>query len=73
LAILLAMAWQASSGRLNGRHLRLLWIAIAVFAVADEVTQMFVGREPSARDWLADVAGAAVGLIMFRAWQRWTS
>lgn len=72
LAFLLAAAWQAASGRLNGRHLRLLWIAIAVFAVVDEVTQAFVGREPSARDWLADVAGAAVGLMVFRAWQQWT-
>ena len=71
LAFLLASAWQASSGRLNGRHLRLLWIAIAVFAVADELTQLLVGRDASAGDWLADVLGAATGLILFRVWQRW--
>jgi VanZ family protein len=71
LAFLLAAAWQASSGRLNGRHLRLLWGAIAVFAALDEVTQLLVGRDASVGDWLADVLGAAIGLIVFRALQRW--
>lgn len=71
LAFLLAASWQASSGRLNGRHLRLLWGAIAVFAATDEVTQLLVGRDASVGDWLADMLGAATGLILFRVWQRW--
>lgn len=71
LAFLLAMAWETSTGRLNGRHLRLLWTAIMVFAVVDEVTQLLVGRDAEVGDWLADGVGAAVGLLLFCAWRRW--
>jgi VanZ family protein len=67
LAWLLAMAWQRSTGRLTGSHLRAAWFAIAVYAAVDEGTQPLVGRTCSAADWLADVLGAAVGLFIF-AW-----
>jgi VanZ family protein len=70
LAWLLATAWQNSTGRLNRRHLRFAWLAIAAFAAADEVTQRLVDRDASASDWLADAAGAAGGLAVFWAWQR---
>ena len=70
LASLLAMAWQSSTGRLNGRHLWFAWLAVASFAVADEVTQLLVSRDASVGDWLADAVGAAVGLAVFRLWQR---
>jgi VanZ family protein len=73
LAWLLAVAWQSSTGRLNGRHLRFAWLAIASFAAADEITQLLVGRSASVGDWLADAAGAAVGLAVFRACQIGTS
>lgn len=71
LAFLLAMAWDTSTGRLNGRHLRILWVAIAAFAVVDELTQLLVGRDAEFGDWLADAIGAAIGLVVFRVWQRW--
>lgn len=71
LAFLAAMAWETSTGRLNGRHLRILWLAIAAFAVVDELTQLLVGRDAEFGDWLADGVGAAVGLVVFRVWQRW--
>ena len=71
LAFLLAMAWETSTGRLNGRHLRLLWAAIAMFAMLDEVTQLLVRRDAELLDWTADAIGAAVGLAVFRVWQRW--
>jgi VanZ family protein len=73
LAWLLAIAWETSTGRLNGRHLRLLWVAIAIFGAVDEVTQLLVDRDATVGDWAADAAGAAVGLILFRACQRWVS
>ncbi len=69
LAWLLAMAWQSSTGLLNGRHLWFAWLAIVSFAAAHEVTQLLVGRTASVGDWLADAAGAAVGLAVFRAWR----
>lgn len=70
LAWLLAMAWQHSAGRLNGRHLRFAWLAVASFAAVDEFTQPFVNRVASENDWLADAAGAAAGLWIFWLWNR---
>jgi VanZ family protein len=69
LAWLLAMAWEKSAGRLNAAHLRAAWMLLAVYAAIEELTQIPVGRTCSFADWLADVAGAALGLIMFR-WLR---
>jgi VanZ family protein len=65
LAWLLTMAWESSTGRLNGRHLWFAWLAIIAFAAIDEVTQMFVHRDADVFDWLADAAGAAVGIGVF--------
>ncbi len=43
----------------------LLMLGIAMFAAADEWHQSFIpGREPSFGDWVADVAGAAVGVTI---------
>lgn len=70
LAWLLAMAWQHTTGRLNGRHLWFAWLAIVGFAAIDEVTQLLVGRDASVGDWLADAAGAALGLAVFRTYQQ---
>lgn len=72
LAFLLAMAWQHSTGMLNRRHLRFAWLAIGAFAAIDEITQLVVGRSASVNDWLADAAGAALGLVIFWMWQRWS-
>ncbi len=65
LAWLLAMAWESSTGQLNGRHLWFAWLAIVSFAAIDEVTQLLVHRDADPLDWLADAAGAAVGLCVF--------
>jgi VanZ family protein len=69
LAVLLAATWQFSAGQLIGRHLRMAWLAIAVYAALDEWTQSLVGRYASAADWLADAVGALAGLLLF-AWCR---
>ena len=70
LAWLLATAWQASVGRLNARHLKFVWMVVVLYGAIDEVTQPIVGRTLSFADWLADAAGAAVGLILFRVTSR---
>ena len=72
LAWLLAEAWQRSAGRLSGPHLRAAWLAVALYAALDELTQIPVGRLCSGFDWLADVVGAAAGLLVFFAWHRGT-
>jgi VanZ family protein len=70
LAWLLATAWQASVGRLNARHLKFAWLVVVLYGAIDEITQPLVGRTLSVADWLADAAGAAVGLIVFRVTSR---
>jgi len=70
LAWLLATAWQSSAGELTGRHLRFAWLAVVLYGVADEVTQIPVGRTCSLADGLADAIGAAVGLVVFAALRR---
>ena len=69
-AFLLAMAWQASAGKLNKYHLWVVWLALCIYAAFDELTQIPVGRHASFEDWLADAVGAAVGLAVFLLWQR---
>jgi VanZ family protein len=73
LAWLLGMAWESSTGRLNGRHLWFAWLAITGFAAVDEVTQLLVHRDADPLDWLADAAGAAVGLGVFLLVRRATA
>lgn len=67
LAALFATTWQLSAGVLTKVHLRWAWILTAAYGGIDEWTQLFVGREASFLDWLADAAGAAAGLAVF-AW-----
>lgn len=69
LAAMLATTWQLSAGRLTPPQLGWAWLAVIVYAALDEWTQTFVGREASVGDWLADAAGAFVGLATF-AWLR---
>jgi VanZ family protein len=47
------------------RHLVWSWIVIAIYGGLEEITQPIVGRVASVIDWLADVAGAAIGLLVF--------
>lgn len=65
LAGALATAWQLAGGVLTNRHLLFAWLAVLAYGAFDETTQIPVGRECSVWDWVADAAGAAVGLILF--------
>ncbi|MEO7965056.1 MAG: VanZ family protein [Gemmatimonadaceae bacterium] len=50
------------------RRLIVLWALIALFAVFDEWHQQFIpGRSTDVADWLADMAGATIGLTISRA------
>ena len=66
LAGLLAITWRRSAGSLTLRHLRWAWIALAIYAALDELTQIPVGRDGDVFDWCADAVGALVGLAIFR-------
>ena len=65
LAFLIATTWQLNAGFLTGRHLFLVWLAAALFGIADEITQTLVGRDCSLGDWTADILGAATGILAF--------
>lgn len=47
-----------------------LWLLIAVYGLADEVSQPFVGRGFEWLDWLADLIGVSVGLLGFVLFRR---
>jgi VanZ family protein len=67
-AILAVLVWRAFSRTLRERQCWHPWVIVslcAAYSVSDEFHQRFVpGREPSPRDVLIDVAGAAVGLLV---------
>jgi VanZ family protein len=64
----LAAAAAAARGGWNGPRITLLAVALAVFAAADEITQPFFGRAVEFPDWLADLAGIAVGIGAVVLW-----
>ncbi|MEX2316171.1 MAG: VanZ family protein [Pirellulales bacterium] len=65
LAALFATTWQLASGELMFRHLRAAWLVLIFYGALDEWTQSLVGRDANLFEWLADVAGAAMGLAVF--------
>jgi VanZ family protein len=69
LSWLFATTWELSAGRLNSRHLVRAWFLLALYGALEEATQPLVGRHASVFDWLADMTGAALGLVLF-AWMR---
>jgi len=69
LAVLLATAWTFTLGRVTGRVLGGIVFSLALYGVVDELTQPLFGRACSIYDWLADIAGAAVGVVLF-VWLR---
>lgn len=66
----LTLVWGRSSGlrrRIGTRQLVWIWILGTLFAVSDELHQSFVpGRDASAGDVLADVAGITLVLAAYR-------
>lgn len=71
LAVLAAAGSASRGGRLPAASAAVVMSAIAVTAAADEFTQPWVGRTCDPFDWLADVAGAAVGVGAYALLQYW--
>jgi len=65
LAFLL-LAWRATRGTITLRRLGLLLLLIAIYGAFDEVTQPLVGRQCDFSDWVADLFGAVLGILI--AW-----
>ena len=64
-----AAIWTGTAGKRWGHLLRYLAVlpVVALYGVIDELTQPAVGRTADSLDWLADMAGAACGLMLFLA------
>lgn len=65
-----ALAWLAAMTlRLRQWPLRrtyvVVFIVCVVYGAVDEWLQQYVGRMTDFQDWLADTAGAALGLVLF--------
>ena len=68
LAFLASIAWSLwrPVGRpLRRGHLAIVLLGLTAYGSFDEITQPLVHRTCELADWLADVAGAAVGLAGF--------
>jgi VanZ family protein len=71
LAFVVAAACTARVGRLGWSALLALVLGLAIYGALDELTQALVNRSCSVYDWLADVAGATVGTLLFAVVARW--
>jgi VanZ family protein len=77
LSCLLALVlWLRSAGARSGAGLSAAgYVAVALlvstYATLDELTQPWTGRERDFMDWLADLLGMAVGLLLFTVVQRY--
>ena len=65
-------AWVlAGHGRRLTRGISLyLLFGAALYAAFDEITQAPVGRTPELGDWVLDMIGCTVGLLLAHLWQR---
>ena len=66
LALLVAFWFRTRRGRLTWRHYAMVAAALAIYAPLDEITQALVPpRNPDVYDFVANLAGIAVGLMTF--------
>ena len=71
LAFLMATRRQ-SLRPVTWRAMLVIWSLAAFTGIVDELTQMLPGinRHCEFNDWLADIAGAACGLLLWRGFRR---
>jgi len=65
------LAWATYEKQSAIRHWTLILGVIAVYGAFDELLQIPVGRHCDFNDWLADIAGAAVGMTLFHLTLIW--
>lgn len=65
LTFLAALYQHSRRGTARRLDLIAIWVLAAAYGVFDEVTQIPVGRTADPLDWLADITGAAAGLVAF--------
>lgn len=66
LGFLALRSLRAQGSALSKRTLLRLGVAVVLFAILDELHQIFIpGRDPSVLDFLADIAGLGLGMWVF--------
>jgi VanZ family protein len=73
LALLMARSFKKSQLKLFNKNYHIMSIVLTGFyGVIDEYHQYFVpGRFSTVGDWLADILGAIIFIIIFYYWERW--
>ncbi|MCG8448099.1 MAG: VanZ family protein [Pirellulales bacterium] len=66
LAFSALTSWELTIGLLQPQHYFTVWLLGTLYGAFDEVTQIPVGRVCNVADWLSDILGLVVGLILFR-------
>ncbi len=66
LTVLVLIGWEFTIGVLEPKHYFAVWLAGTLYGAFDEITQIPVGRTCDMNDWLADVTGIVIGLLVFR-------
>lgn len=62
-----AALWALAAGRrLDTRRALMLWAALATWGGLDELSQHLTGRNGEWGDWVANMAGAAIGILVVR-------
>ena len=66
LAIFLLSSWELSAGWLRPQHYFAVWLFCVLYGAFDEISQTPFGRTCDGLDWVADVGGTVLGLILYR-------
>ena len=66
LTLSLLISWELSTGVLQPQHYFAVWLFCTLYGAFDEITQIPVGRTCDGLDWLADIGGILVGLVLYR-------
>jgi VanZ family protein len=70
LTFVVLVGWELTIGVLQAKHYFAVWLAGTLYAIADEVTQIPVGRTCDVNDWAADMLGILAGMIAFGLFRR---
>ncbi len=66
LAFLFMLCLHVNGHRISRRWMLVTFALAITYGMLDEWSQMYVGRTCSFNDWIADAAGAAAGIFLFR-------
>ena len=52
------------------KRLGIVLVVLAAYGAFDEISQPYMGRTMELIDWIADVCGAMMGIVMHRLWTK---